>query len=410
MNPPLTRRRCPRTGPRTVGILTTNHFSPDGNRIVYGGAERYALELSRLLLDLGFRVEWWQIGTGWQRELMPGVLVRSMPASDAPYQTLPQLNQLFNERAVAYDLAIYFVVFLAYPSAIERSIAISHGIWWDYPGFDALNPTARDREEWLRRLWIAITGPRKIVSVDTAFIQWATATWPGVAHRFEYIPNFVDLQAFAADEAAARDPRAETRPLRILFPRRLTGVRGLNEMARAAEILTAARDDVEFHFVGRAHDDKLEKEVLEWALTHDRIYYYWKPPHEMPQVYRAMDIVVIPSRSSEGTALSCLEAMAAGKAVVASYVGGLPNLIIHGYNGILVHPTVENLVSVLDELASEPDLRARLGARAREVATCFSLHVWRLRWTRLLRELLGEPLGEEAGITAELAPVPPAGT
>jgi len=409
VNATATARRKLRTGPRTVGILTTNHFSPDGNRVVYGGAERYALELSRLLVDLGFRVEWWQIGTGWQRELMPGVLVRSMPAPDAPYQTLPQLNQLFNERAVAYDLAIYFVVFLAYPSAVERSIAISHGIYWDYPGFDALNPTARDREEWLRRLWIALSGPRKIVSVDTAFIQWANATWPGLAHRFEYIPNFVDLEVFAPDGPDGAATEAGRRPVRILFPRRLTGVRGLNEMARAAEILTAARDDVEFHFVGRAHDDKLEKEVLEWALAHDRIYYYWKPPHEMPRVYRAMDIVVIPSRSSEGTALSCLEAMAAGKAVVASYAGGLPNLIIHGYNGILVRPTVENLVTVLDDLASRPDVRATLGARAREVATCFSLQVWRRRWTRLLEEVLGEPL-EGSGITAELAPPPPAGT
>ena len=58
----------------------------------------------------------------------------------------------------------------------------------------------------------------------------------------------------------------------------------------------------------------------------------------MPQVYRYADIVLIPTKAAEGTSLSCLEAMASGRAVIAGCVGGLSDLIVDGYNGLLLRP------------------------------------------------------------------------
>ena len=94
------------------------------------------------------------------------------------------------------DYAIYFVTFLAYPQVLEKSISISHGVFWDYPGFDSQLPTKADRDEWLRRYHIALSGPDKIISVDTNTINWVNATWPCLAHKLEYIPNFVDVHNF----------------------------------------------------------------------------------------------------------------------------------------------------------------------------------------------------------------------
>lgn len=365
-----------------VGILTTNYYNPEGNRIIYGGAERYGLELTKLLLELDYKVAWWQVGTGWQKEMLPGVPLYSIPETGDNFQTCPRLNQSFYEQAVQVDFAIYFVTFLAYPQVLEKSISISHGIFWDYPGFDAVIPTEEHRRERLRRLWLAFNGPQKIVSVDTATIQWATTTWPGLWHKFEYIPNFVDLNLFSPPEQERKDGK-----IRILFPRRLTSVRGINEAARAAEILTKKYDHLEFHFVGRAHDDNLEKEMVRWSAKHPNIYYYWKAPQDMPKVYQNVDIVLIPSKSTEGTSLSCLEAMAAGCGVIASYVGGLPNLIIDGYNGLLIRPTVANLVAAIEELAFNPDLRKRLGQKAREVANNFNLEKWKRSWIKVIDEV-----------------------
>lgn len=366
-----------------VGILTTNYYNPEGTRLIYGGAERYGLDLTRLLLELGYEVAWWQVGTGWQKEILPGVPLYSIRETGDSFQTCPRLNQSFFEQAVQVDFAVYFVTYLAYPQVLDKSISVSHGIFWDYPSFDALVPTEEHRREWLRRLNIALRGPQKVVSVDTATIQWAVSTWPGLWHKFEYIPNYVDLSLFSPAAAAEN----KSNKIRILFPRRLTSVRGINEAARTAEILTKKYDHLEFHFVGRAHDDNLEKEMMNWAAKHPHIYYYWKAPHEMPLVYQNMDLVLIPSKSTEGTSLSCLEAMGAGCAVVSSYAGGLSDLIIHGYNGLLLRPTVANLVSAVEGLVLDPGLRSSLGQRARETAVSFSLERWKRSWTRVISEV-----------------------
>jgi len=373
--------RRPSRVKRRVGILTTNHFAPDGNRVVYGGAERYGVELTRLLVEMGFEVEWWQVGTGWERDIIPGVPVRSIPEGDAQFQTAPRLNHTFHERATGIDCAIYFVTFLAYPQALEKSISISHGIYWDYPTFEATLGGSEARREWRRRLLMALAAVRKVVSVDTATIQWVAATWPGLNQKFEYIPNFVDLAAYRC----LPEPETHER-VRIVFPRRLTSVRGVNEAARAAEVLTKEYDNVEFHFVGRAHDDVLESHMMRWANATGRIFYYWRPPGLMPWVYRNMDIAIIPSKSTEGTSLACLEAMGAGCAVVAGATGGLSDLIIDGYNGRLIKPTVQDLIEVLGELIDDPEERVRLGNAARDVAQAFSLERWRRRWARVIAD------------------------
>jgi glycosyltransferase involved in cell wall biosynthesis len=364
-----------------VGLLTTNHFNPDGQRLINGGAERYGIELTKLLLELGYEVKWWQIGSGWTKEIIPGVPILGVPVQESPLGTFPRLNQLFYQQAQDIDYAIYFVTFLAYPQALPKSLSISHGIFWDYPDFDNLLPTEEQREEWRRRLWLALTGVQRVVSVDTATINWATATWPGLLHKFVYLPNFVDLRPFRKEERLPSDR------LRVLFPRRLTSVRGVNEAVRAAEVLTQRHPDLEFHFVGRGHEDRTEAELLKWAASHERVYYYWAPPHRMPHLYRNVEIVLVPSLSTEGTSLSCLEAMAAGTAVVTTCVGGLGNLVIDGYNGLLVEPTAKSLIQAVERLRADPGLRRRLAVNARKVARCFGLDVWKKRWKAVLDEV-----------------------
>ncbi len=368
-----------------VAILTSNHLEPSGVRQVYGGAERYGVELTRLLLDLGYDVEWWQIGDNWRKEILPGVPLRGVPESDFPYQTMPHLNQVFFEQAVDADLAIYFVTFLAYPTALPRSISVSHGIYWDHPGTDKFHPTREERDEWLRRLQLAIGAVRRVVSVDTATINWVRATWPILAAKFAYVPNFVDLRAFTPA------PRPAGR-LRVAFPRRATTVRGINEAGKAALWLTEREDDVEVHFVGRAHDDAMERTLMAWASSHDRLYYYWLPPHLMPDLYRHMDVVWIPSKSTEGTSLSCLEAMASGCAVVTTPVGGLSDLVQDNYSGLLIEPTARALYEATLRLRRDPGLRARLAGHAREVAETFGLDRWRLGWTRVIQDVCAGPV------------------
>ena len=71
----------------------------------------------------------------------------------------------------------------------------------------------------------------------------------------------------------------------------------------------------------------------------------------------------------EGFGVTCLEAMAHGKPVVASAVGGLLDLVVDGETGLLVPPRdPAALRRALERLLSDPELRRRLGAAARERA------------------------------------------
>lgn len=82
--------------------------------------------------------------------------------------------------------------------------------------------------------------------------------------------------------------------------------------------------------------------------------------------YAAFDALLLPS-ISEGTPVSAIEALAAGRPVVATRVGGVPDVIRDGEDGFLVEPgAIDELSERLARLARDPALRERLGASGRE--------------------------------------------
>jgi len=96
---------------------------------------------------------------------------------------------------------------------------------------------------------------------------------------------------------------------------------------------------------------------------------------DVPEILAASDIVALPSRFGEGCPNALLEAMAAGKPVVAARTGGIPEVVIDGETGILVPPEDPGaLRDALLRLAGDAALRARMGAAGRErVAREFSV-------------------------------------
>jgi glycosyltransferase involved in cell wall biosynthesis len=85
-----------------------------------------------------------------------------------------------------------------------------------------------------------------------------------------------------------------------------------------------------------------------------------------------LDVLAVPSRS-DGSPLVVCEAMAAGVPVVASRVGGLPDLVEDGGSGLLVRPgEAEDLARALVALLLDPEAARRLGARGRVLAAARS--------------------------------------
>jgi glycosyltransferase involved in cell wall biosynthesis len=87
---------------------------------------------------------------------------------------------------------------------------------------------------------------------------------------------------------------------------------------------------------------------------------------DVPDLLAVADLAVLSSHN-EGRPLALLEYMEAGKPIVATRVGGVPEIIDHGVHGVLVPPgSPEALAEAVDELLGHPERAAAMGARAQE--------------------------------------------
>ncbi|WP_411735532.1 glycosyltransferase [Paenibacillus sp. M2] len=184
------------------------------------------------------------------------------------------------------------------------------------------------------------------------------------------------------------------RPIRIIYPRRISMERGIIPMMLAADKLLGAFPDLEVEFAG---------ELVEGS-TVGRVFRYWHRTHphagrinqrtydfrDIREAYHQADIAVIPTIFSEGTSYACLEAMSCGLPVIASNVGGLNDLIQDGFNGLLVPPGEQELTAALVRLVQDRAERERLGIYARETALSYDLARWRSRWSTVLESFMAE--------------------
>ncbi len=100
---------------------------------------------------------------------------------------------------------------------------------------------------------------------------------------------------------------------------------------------------------------------------------------------------VLASVSDEPFGIAMIEAMAAGKPVVASRAGGLADIVLHEETGLLVTPNdVEDLARALQRLISDPELRERMGREAARRAETFRVSNIVPQIEQAYRDVLGE--------------------
>ncbi len=113
---------------------------------------------------------------------------------------------------------------------------------------------------------------------------------------------------------------------------------------------------------------------------------------DMPEVYRAADVVLLPSTHGENLPTVLIESSATGCAIAASRVGGIPDIVLDGETGVLFEAgSTDGLADAVCRLLGDAELRARMGAAASERARAeFSAAAWlnRLRTTYL--EAMGD--------------------
>jgi glycosyltransferase involved in cell wall biosynthesis len=175
----------------------------------------------------------------------------------------------------------------------------------------------------------------------------------------------------------------------VLFAGSMTPEKGIVHLARAFTRIAADRPDVHLMLAGTNalwggaadilgyHDayEQMVRVTLSELEQEGRVHYLGSiPAATMPASYALADVVVVPSTWREAFGLVAAEAMASARPVIASRVGGLPE-VLGEQGGVLVPPGDEDaLADAIRAMVDNPADRREFGAMAREQALRFS---WR---------------------------------
>ncbi|MBI2216292.1 MAG: glycosyltransferase [Candidatus Rokubacteria bacterium] len=209
------------------------------------------------------------------------------------------------------------------------------------------------------------------------------------------IPPGVDLERFHSGVSGrrVRDELGLEAPL-VGLVANVRGSKGHGCFLEAAREVLGRRPDVRFLIVGAGvgfddvrrtvHEMGLEREVLMLGFRRD-----------IPEVLAALDVLALPSIKSEATSQVILQALAIGTPVVATTVGGSPEIVRDGVTGRLVPPAdARALACAILDLLAEPDAARRM-ARAGQaiVRERWSMDAVMARTTAIYEELLASRSG-----------------
>ncbi|MCZ7584033.1 MAG: glycosyltransferase family 4 protein [Deltaproteobacteria bacterium] len=142
-------------------------------------------------------------------------------------------------------------------------------------------------------------------------------------------------------------------------------------------------------FIGAFKEPDVEEELRALAEPFGRAVVFTGFRADVQELLPAVDVLAVPSHY-EGLSLTLCEAMACGIPAVATRVGGNPEVIDHGLNGLLVPPRdPDALADAIVSLFGDDELRRRLGTAARQtIIDRFSIATMVSRYTDLYDELL----------------------
>ena len=237
------------------------------------------------------------------------------------------------------------------------------------------------------------------VTVGSAATEAVVRDLAGPRVQLRRVPIGVDVgrrpRAEVVDEVR-RDHRRGGGPL-LVFVGRVVEEKGVEDVVEAVALLAPDLPDVSAVIAGTGqHVERVRARASRLGVA-DRVHLPgWVPPADVPSWFAAADVAVAPSRIgpggwTEGQGLSIIEAMAAGRPVVSTTTGGIPETITDGETGILVPPAdPAALAAAVRTLVASPARAADIGRRASEsVAARFSHEASVSRFESVYRELLG---------------------
>jgi glycosyltransferase involved in cell wall biosynthesis len=227
--------------------------------------------------------------------------------------------------------------------------------------------------KWIERVLARIT--TRIVAITPEVRAELVRLRIAPADKIREIPLGFDLTPFR--DAADRDLARARLGLPLDVPlvalvARLVPIKDVPTFLRSIALLSKSIPNVQAIVVGDGDDRaRLEGLANDLGLRSQCHFLGWRA--DMADVYASADVVAL-SSLNEGAPVTAIEAMATGRAVVATAVGGVPDVVIHGQTGLLVSPRQPGeLAAALQKVLTDEPLRDEYGRAGQERAlSCFS--------------------------------------
>ncbi len=219
-----------------------------------------------------------------------------------------------------------------------------------------------------------------VITVNSAFTKSAVAKITKKPIRV--IPMGVDLGLFSSSSASAASAIRKKYLVRgnlLLFVGRLAEKKGVAYLVSAMAVVIKKFPDAKLVIVGDGPEKpSLQQQAQRLNLSGSVVFAGSVPNNELPAYYRAADAFILPSivaksGDTEGLGVVLLEAIAAGTPVIASDVGGIPDIVVHNKTGLLVgQKSPQELAAAISKLLGSSRLRKRLSSAARARISFFS--------------------------------------
>lgn len=225
-----------------------------------------------------------------------------------------------------------------------------------------------------------ISKAQTIISVSRAADKFISK-FVGKDVRRVVIPNGVDTERF-------KPPKKEPTTPTILFIGRLVYRKGVHVLLKAFSLVVREEPDAKLVIAGKGYMMSILKTLAAKYGIRDKVVFKGYVVEESKiELYRRSSIVVVPSIFGESFGIVAIEAMASGRPVIASSVGGLQEIVSDGKDGFLVRPnSFKELAEKITILLQDKDLHKRMAVHARAKAENM------YSWKRITGLILGEYL------------------